>query len=816
MAADSTHARRSTSWLETVVADVVIALRQLRRAPGIAVGAILTIALGVGGGTAIFSVVDTVLLRPLPFGNDEELVRIQQTVSRPDGSANRVGVSQANLLEIRERSRLLASTVGHRFRSMALSGAELPERVVGIQVSDGWLETIGVAPAVGRGFTMDEHRRGEPVVVLGYRLWQRRFHSERSAIGSSLAVDGVAHTIVGVMPSGYAYPYDADLWVPLGLDPANAGARDLNVTGRMLPGVTAEDMQRELAPIAASLVRDRSENRQMAGIVARPMRVEVVGDSAHLLYALLGAVAFVLVIACVNVANLLLARATTRRREFSIRAALGASRARIAQQLLTESVLLALLGGALGIAAALVAGDGLSALIPASMRDLVPVVQTDVRVLLTMIGVCVATGVAFGAVPALRASRVSLSQTITAGNVASAVGSFRMLHVLAVTEVSVAVALLAGGGVLLRDLQARLTADTGIDAAGVLTASVSFPESRYAEAGVRSRFVEELERRLTAVPGVSAAGVITIIPFETSNTLATIVLDGAPDAAPSSVNHRLVSPGAFGALGVRLVRGRLLNEHDVAGTMPVAVVSESMARRYWPERDPLGARIRSAAGPGEWTTVVGVVSDIRQLDAMAETWYVPYAQAAPHVAVTFATLRLGVVMRGHGDIASLVTALRGIVAEIDPALPVHDARPLTQGHEELHATARLGATITGAFAMLGLVLAAIGIFGVISYATSRRTREIGIRMALGARPVDVMRGALRESLGLVGAGVVVGVVLAAGATRLIASTLIEVGALDPVSFGGAVVMLMLAGAVAGYLPARRAARIDPLRALRTE
>ncbi len=807
--------------MNTFLQDIRFAIRGLRRAPGFTVVAALTIALGIGGSTAIFSVVNTVLLRPLPFGNGDRLVRIQQTVARPDGSLGRVGVSQLNFAEVRERSRSVESTVAHRFRSLTITSGDEPQRVVGIQVSGGWLPTVGLEPSLGRGFSRDEELLGADarVAMLSDRLWRSRFGADRHAVGSTIGLDGIPHTIVGVMPPGYSYPYSAELWVPLRVDPARGESRDMNITARLRGGVTVAQFQRELDEIASQLVSDHPVNRQMAGLVARPLRVELVGDFGKVLLVLLAAVGLVLLIACVNVANLLLARGASRRRELGIRAALGATRARQLRQLLTESLALSCGAGILGVTIAIWISAALTPLIPEPLRDVVPGVEVDPRLLGFAIAVSILTGIAFGSYPALNASRANLAEVMKSGASAPERGKLRPLQLLVTAEVAFSVILLVGGGLLLRDLSLRLSAETGVDLEGAATVSIGFPESRYAETGTRVAFMSALQEQLDATPGVAAAGMSTIIPFGSSNTLATVRAEGSSSLdTMSTVNHRLVTPGFFDALGIRLVRGRLISAGDVEASLPVAVVSQSMARRFWPGEDPVGRRVRQASAEGApWVTVVGVVADVQERDGLDETWYLPYAQAARFMPVSFSTLRIVVVARGRGtETATIIPAVRRVIRSLDATLPVFDAATLADLHAAEHGTARLGAGISAAFAALGLALAAIGIYGVVSYATTRRRREIGIRMALGARAADVVRDVVVSSGAMVGAGLVAGLLGAFAASRLVSAMLAEVPPHDPMTFAAVATVLATVGFIAAWLPARRAARIDPMVALREE
>ncbi len=800
------------------------AVRTFVRSPVFAAGVVLTLALGIGGATAMFSIVHSVLLRPLPFREGEQLVRVQQTIARPDGGAQRVGMSQANVVGMRERSRLLESAVAHRYRALALAHDDGAQRLVGIQVSDGWLRTVGVQPLLGRGFSADEEAAGEGarVVVIGHALWQTRFGGDPAALGGTVTLNGAPHTIVGVMPPGYAYPYEAELWVPMRLDPAREAPRDLNVTARLRPGASPERLQAELDLLAAELRRASAGNAQMTGLVARPMRVELVGDSTRLIVVLFGAVGFVLLIACANVASLLLARAASRRREFGIRTALGASRARQVRQLLTESVLLAMAGGALGVAAAVAAVGALGGLVPETMREVSPTVGVDLQVLAFSLALSLGCGIAFGLAPALRASSLRPWEVLrSSGRMAGGEGS-RVLHAIVVAETAISVVLLAGGGLLVRDLVSRLRADTGVVAEGAVSAQISLPEATYGDAAHRSRFVQALAERVAAAPGVAAAGVTSLAPFSTSGTLVSVVFDGRPEAtdpsaAPPSVQQRVVTPGFFPALGVRLLRGRLLTDADAAGAEPVVVVNATLAARFWPGENPVGRRVREA-GEGErpWRTVVGVVADVAEPTDSRELWYAPYAQVGPTLPTSFSTLGFALVVRAERDPSTLAAAVRGAVRELDVTVPVFDVRSVAELERAVLAESRMGAFVTSGFGLVGLALAALGLYGVLAYVTGQRRREIAIRMALGAEPGRVLRSVIGRSARIVGLGLAIGLAASAVAVRALGDLVGGTPALDPVTLLGVGALLSVIGVAASLVPARRAARVDAAELLRGE
>ena len=809
---------RGTALIDSLFGDIRFAFRTCKRSPTFAAGTIATIALAVGGATAIVSVVSAALLRPLPMRDDARVFRLQQLVARPDGGTTRVGLTQLNLTEILKRSRTIEYAVGHRNRALTLAGPTEPERVVAGQVSAGWLAAVGVTPVLGRGFTPEEETEDMPahVVVIGYGFWTRHFANAPAAIGRTISLDGTPRTIVGVMPRGYAYPYDADLWLPYRLDPSAGDSRDLNVTARVRAGVTRAQLDAELRELASALKREVPANRLLGGIGARPIRSELVGD-VSILYGLLGAVAFVLLVACVNIANLLLVRGAAREREFGIRAALGAGRGRQVRQLLTESLVLSLIGGLIGILLARAAVGALTPLIPDPLNQIIPRVEIDAPVLLAALGVCVATGLAFGIAPARRASRVDVMTTLKSSKTATSRSGSGPLPVLVVVQVAMAVVLVTGGGLLLRDLDRRLRSDIGVDARSVMTLNIGFPEERYRATAARQRFVRDLDARLHSLPGVVSTGMTTILPFGSGNMIAPVRLDAATPDARGTVNHRLVTPGLFPALGIRLLKGRLLDAHDDDAAAPVAVVSASMAARFWPNDDPIGKRLQQDGVAGApMTTVVGVVNDVIQLGEMRETWYLPYEQGIRHLPISTQTLRIVVVARGRSDAANLTPSLRAAIHEIDPGLPLFYITPFEALVAESLSVARLSTTLVGCFALLGLLLAAFGIYGVVSYAASHRRHEIGVRIALGASVPHILSEIAGRAGVCVGIGIVLGLVGSIVASVLLRSVLVQTAPTDPLSLTLAVSILGIVGVLAAYIPARRAAGMSPLHALRSD
>ncbi|HJR62789.1 MAG TPA: ABC transporter permease [Gemmatimonadaceae bacterium] len=810
--------------MDTLIQDLRFAARTFRRNPGFTVAALLTLALGIGGTTAVFTVVNAVLLRPLPFADGDRLVRVVQTLESPDGSTREVSVSALNFSAMRERSRLITGAVAHRFRSFiaGAAGDGEPERVVGIRVSERWMTTLGVQAALGRGFSPEEEQAGEAsrVVLVSDGLWRRRLAGDRNAIGTELELDGEMHTVIGVLPRGFHFPYEADLWLPMRLDPTAGTPRDLNVAARMASGVTLDRLQRELAEIGRQLALEHPINQEMVGLTARTMRTELVGDFRTVILVLFAAVGFLLLIACVNVANLLLARAAARRAEVGIRAALGASRSRQIRQLLTESVLLSAAGGVAGIALTLLGTEWLGVLIPDNMRTVLPAVAIDARLLSFAAFVSVLTAVLFGLVPALKGSRADLHEVLKdSGRSSGGAGKHGLLRGLVVAELALAVVLLTGGGLMLRDLRHLLGIDMGIATEGLVTMNIAFPESRYADASARMSFVREVEERVRAVPGISAAGVTTIIPFGSGNTLASIAIEDRPatrDVQPS-VNHRLVSPGFFAATGMPLMRGRAFNEGDREGALPVVIVNQAMAQRYWPGEDPIGKRVRQGGTQEDrpWLTVVGVVGNVAE-DEIPETWYLPYAQGSRGTPVSWSTLRVVLVVRGTPGAVTQLDGVRRAVWEIDPALPIFDVATIDRLYDDELSQQRLGTLLFGIFAALGLLMAALGIYGVMAYATTQRRREIGIRMALGADARRILRTVLGDAVVLVVVGLGVGLVSALAVTRFMSGLLSEVSPRDPLTFAVVAALLCVVAVAASYIPAWRATRVEPVQALKQE
>jgi len=797
--------------METLWQDVRYALRGFARRPGFTAAALLTLGVGIGATVGVFSVARAALFAPLPFPGGERMVRL--FIVHP-GSETHISLAPETFLEIRDRQQSFENLVAHRYSDLTLLGLDAPRRVVGMAVSEGWAETMGVTPLIGRTFTPEDDAAGG-VVVLSHALWQDELGGDPSVLGRRLTLDGEDYAVIGVLTPGYRFPYDADLWYPMQLGSGRRATWGLNVQARLAPGVTPAQVDADLGRIASALAADLPNRHREARLIAVPARDELVEGHDRLLLLLLGAVGFVLVLVCANLANLLLARGVAREREMAIRAALGAGRGRQVRQLLTESLTLGALGGALGLGLAWLSSPALRALLPPRLQWVVGSVPIDGPVLGFALVTAVGCSVLFGLVPALRASRRDVERALRAGRRSGgAAGSRRLLDALAVFEVALALTLVSGATLMLRNLDRLQKRDLGYPAARLGIFTTSLDREPYTDPARRSRFVSDVEDRLRALPGVESAGTTCVYPLGRENFLAGIEVAGREtrEGERFLVNHRLVTPGFLRTLGVRLLRGRLIEDTDVPGALPVVVVSEALARRYWPGEDPVGRRVRNqrAAGETPWLTVVGVVSDVREFDDVDETWYLPWAQHAEEAFAGQATFAV------RSDVPLTPDLARRAVGGVDPTQAVYEVASVRAAYAETLEQERFGSTLLGTFAAFGLLLAGIGLYGVLSYLVSQQTHEIGIRMALGAGRGDVGLAVLRRGGRVVAAGLAIGAVLVVALSRLVAGLVSEIEPLDPVSLALGFGVLVLVGAQACWLPARRAMRSDPILALRED
>jgi putative ABC transport system permease protein len=787
----------------------------LARSPGFAFVAIATLALGIGANTAIFSVVNALLLRPLPYPRAHELVMVWQDM-RARGGPVQEWDTPGNVADWKA-SGLFGGLTAIQGWQASLTGVGEPEPLLGEQVTYEYFEVLGVRPELGRSFQASEDVPNAPrVVVISHALWQRRFGGDPRILQQAITLGGELHQVVGVMPSTFRPGVidGADVWRPRRLNLTNParGFVVLRVIARLKPGVTLEQTSASASVLAAQLAAAHPESNTGVGIGVSSLHAQVVGNIQQGLLVLLGAVAVVLLIACANIANLLLARASARSREIAVRLALGAGRARLIRQLLTESLLLSAIGGALAILVARWAIDALVAVAPQSAPR-VGDVGLDGTVLLFAAVLTLLTAVIFGLVPALQASGVDVSPALRqGGRAASAAAGYHTRRALIVLEVASALVLLVASGLLLRTFVTLQRSDLGFNPDRVLVGAVNPPRVSYATAGQQVAFYDRLLERASSLPGIETAALTSIVPLGGDSDMS-ILVEGKPvptnDAQSDAVWYRLVSREYFRAMGIALQRGRNFEPREAA---PAIIVSDATARRFWKDGDPLGRRVRfSEDASAPWFTVVGVAGEVRMRGPRGESRsevYLPYWQ--------FPELGTNVVLKTVGKPEALAAPLRQAVRALDPDIPVSGITAMSTVVADSIDQPRFFAVLVGVFAVLALALAIVGIYGVISYTVAQRTAEIGVRMALGAARRDVLALIVGDGLKLTALGVLIGVAAAAGASASLTSLLFGVGALDPATFGAMTAVLVAASVLACVLPARRAARVDPMVALRTE
>ncbi|HKG92444.1 MAG TPA: ABC transporter permease [Gemmatimonadaceae bacterium] len=825
--------------MHSVLSDFRYALRTLRRSPGFAVVAVLTLALGIGATTAVFTVVNGVLLRPLPYADPDRLALVWISGPATTGPAPRLPLSAGVFTDARERVRTFDGFAAFRSRSFALAeNGEAAEQVRGAGASAGLFEVLGVKPRIGRTFSAAEDRPGaEKVVVLSDALWRRKYGASPSVLGRQITLSGDRYTVIGVMPPGFAFPRGAELpgalqfpartqlWTPMAfteleLSPQRKGTLNLAAVARLRPGVTPERAEQDLSAVSTALRDSWGGFARGYGMVAVGLREQGVAPVRSRLLLLLGAVALVLLIACANVANLLVARTAARRREMAVRSALGAGRGRLVRQMVAENVVLAAAGAVLGAVLAMWGKDAMLALVPGDLPRADDVV-IDARVLAATLLLAVAAGVAFGVVAAAHAARARIGEALSASGTKVAGGprQLRMRRTLVAAEVALSLMLLVGAGLLGTSFARLQRVPPGFEPAGAITGGLLLPftgEFNPARDGARWRttFDRYLER-VRALPGVRSAGGVSSLPLTGAVEFTVFAVDGRPrpasaEDAPSAA-YAVVTPGYFEAAGMQIRQGRPITDADRADAAPVVVVNEALARKHWPGESAVGKRITIGFDERVSREVVGVVGDVKLISLDAETTpavYFPLEQ----VPYPF----LSIVVRTQGAPAAQAPALRGALRETDPALAFDELRTLDDVFAASLATRRFSMVVLGFFAALAMLLAMVGLYGVISYAVAQRTREIGVRMALGARPEDVARMVLGESALVVGAGLAAGVVGALLLTRLLRSQLYAVSAADPSVYAAVALSLAAVAMVAAYIPARRATKVDPMVALREE
>jgi predicted permease len=801
--------------------DVQYGARTLLKSPGFTAVAVLTLALGIGANTAIFSVIDAILLRPMPYPDADRLVFLTEWSEQ----VPEMSFSVANFKDVRDQSAVFESVFAHNGASLILTGeGGEAERVAARQVSYGIFATLGKPPILGRAFTAEEDTPGaERVALLGEGFWERRFGRDPGVLGRSLSLSGEPFTVIGVMPGSlHGSLKTTDVFTPLlrledkiGGEERRGNHPGIYVIGRMKPGVTVEQARTEVVSIAKRLAEEHPSSSARQSMTLESLQQSYVAELRPALLVLLGAVVFVLLIACANVANLLLARAAQREREIAVRMALGAARKRVFRQLLTESVLLSLLGAVLGLLLAYGGVKGLVASLPTGVPR-ADEIGMDARVLVFTVGLAVLTGLVFGLAPAWKVSGQNVQDPLREGG-RGAVGSGhrRTRQVLVVAEISLALVLLVGAGLMLRSFFRVLHADPGFRSDGVLTASVPLSPARFGEPPQKAAIAERIVERLRAIPGVESAAVS--IPL-LGSWQSSFMVEGRPEPPPGqkpSADVTRVAGDYFRAMGVRLVEGRVFDDRDRADAPLVCVVDETFARAQFPGESPIGKRVTLASSHDaerKFMEIVGIVAHTKNygVDQPSRVeMYMPYFQNPAGAGVT-------AILRTAGDPGSLAGALRGALREVDPEIPVYQARTLPEIVSDNNAPRRLAATLIAVFAALALVLAAVGIYGVMSYAVSQRTQEIGLRMALGARREDILGMVLRSGTIMAVTGVAIGFVGALALARLITSLLFQTSATDPPTFSIVPLVLVAVALFACYLPARRATRVDPLVALRYE
>ena len=809
------------------VQDIRYGLRTLWKNPGFTLVAVLALALGIGANTAIFSVVNTVLLRPLPFEHPERIVNVGQVI-RADAMGEGGGVlSLPDFRDLDEQSQALEYLAVYlRSGTVWTDGNGEPERIIGALVSADYFPLLGIKPTLGRTFTREEDQIGAPpVIVLSHGLWQRRYGGNPRIIGQQLKLGKGSSTVIGVMPPRFEFPFDEegqDYWEPLSslasmkVEGEQRGSRSLPVIAKIRAGTTLEQARAELDTIARRIEQQYPETNTNVVFTLVRTHDALVQNIRPALLVLLGAVGFVLLIACANVANLLLARAAARHKEIAIRSALGASRAQVISQLLTESMLLALLGGGLGLLLAMWGVDLLVALSPADIPR-AQEIGLDSRVLLFTLGIALFTGFIFGLAPALQASKPDLNEVLKEGGRGSTEGlrRNRVRSLLVISEVALSLVLLIGAGLLIKSFMRLTNTNPGFEASGLLALDIPLSTTRYKETEKQVAFFQQAIERVKALPGVRDAALVNYLPFSGNDTTLTFDIEGRPPfprGEEPEARLRLASPDYFRTMNTPLLRGRPFLESDTAQSPQVLLINETFARRFFPNEDPIGKRVMIGEPDSAPREIVGITGNMRDesLDAeLLPEFYTAYAQNP--------TRRMNLVVRAAaGDPASMTGAVRGVIREMDSEQTIWRTQTMDELLARSVAGRRFSMLLLGVFAGVALVLAALGIYGVMAYSVTRRTHEIGIRIALGARTGDVLKLVVGQGMLLAGIGLALGLIAAFAVTRVLAGLLYGVSATDPLTYASITLLLACIAFLSCYIPARRATKVDPMVALRYE
>jgi putative ABC transport system permease protein len=804
--------------MATLWQDVRYALRMLGKSPAFTLVAIVTLAIGIGANSSIFSVVHAVMLRPLPFDRPQELYMIWGTTKNIEKEA----ASYPDFVDWRDQAQKFENIAGFFNQNANLSTNDQADRASAYRISANLFRTMHVQPVIGRDFTSEDDKAGAAkVVILSYELWQKRFGGNRDIVGSPISINGLPYDVIGVAPKGFRILGSADLWMPMAIpDNQKPGRRNdfIGVIGRVKPGVTREAALTEMNLIAKRLEQQYPDSNTGWTLKLVPLHEELVGNVKEVLVTLWAAVGLVMLIVCVNVASLLLTRSAARKKELAIRAALGASPGRLVRQLLTEAMILGLIGGGLGL---LLANWGTRLLI-AYGSTTVPRLQLaslDSTVLLFTLAVSLIAGLLFGMAPALEFVRPRLATALNEGGrvATQSVGSRRLRRTLVIAEVSVSLMLLIGAGLMIRTLESLQGVDAGFRPEKVLAFRVFLPPAQYKDEQIIT-FVNQMIERASGLPGVKSVGAVNGLYIREGAPILTFSVEGRADAGAGNepdAHLGLMTPGFYSAMGIKLVRGRLIEPQDQANTPLVAVVNETFVKRNFPNEDPIGKRVTMDGDengkPTNWRTIVGIVKDVKQ-DGLDQAVYpemqVPMAQG-PRNAMTF-------VVRTDGDPKALTGTIREQIRSLDPNLPIYAVQTMDEILAESVATRRFSMYLFAAFALIALGLAAIGIYGVMAQSVTQRVQEIGVRMALGARPKDILTMILSQGTWLVLVGVIAGLTGAMFVSRFLRALLFGVQPIDPITYAAVTIVLVVVALLASYLPARRAAKVDPMVALRYE
>jgi putative ABC transport system permease protein len=803
--------------------DLRYAARMFAKNPAFTLVAVITLALGIGANTAIFSVVNAVLLRPLPYQGADRLITFWGS-NKQFGFSGPGSVCDPDYTAWRDESKSFEAMAGFRGTTANLTGLGEPARLSGWEVTASFFPLLGVKPAAGRLFSEEEEKRGHNhMVLISHKLSGSRFGSDSGAVGKDIKLDDEFFTIIGVMPAGFEFPNKADFWRPAELAPDCHNA-SLQIIARLKPDATLKSAQDAMTIVAHRL--DAAAHNKNYGVWnLSPVRLEdeMAGNIRPSLLILLAVVGVVMLIACANVANLLLARAAARQKEIAIRSALGAGRRRVIRQMLTECVMLSFMGGGLGLVLAIWGRDALVSLIPKNLAPpgfigQVAAVNIDTWVLVFVLALSLFTGIIFGLVPALQASKADLNDALKEGSRTSTAGiaSRGIRDLLVVSEVAMAMVLLIGAGVLMRSFIKLIKVDPGFDPQNVLTMNVELPESRYTNETQMTTFENDALARLARLPGVHYAGAVFGLPLGDMLIRGDISIEGQPAPPPDvTPSKSVVSADYFRAAGIPLMKGRFFDDHDTQASEHVAIINETMARRFWPNRDPIGQRIKPGFSHDQWCSIVGVVGDVKQssfAEGPSTALYLPYAQAP----ATFLMSDITFVLRTGSDPSKAADQARQAIDAVDPELPVFNVATMQELVYQSMSEPRFNTVLLGIFAALAFVLATVGIYGVMSHTVTQRTHEIGVRMALGAGRADVLKLVVRQGMMLTLIGVAVGLAAAFGLTRFLAGFLFGIQPTDPVTFVAVSLLLTAVSLTASYIPARRAMKVDPMVALRYE